>query len=542
MSKFSAKSASKPRGRGPTGTTGRALTHEGGVGYVKDNKTALYTLAVTDLVNEPTFYESGSDRAARLTQLVADVASEDPQWLAGFIPFLRNTANMRSASIVVAAEFAKALMDLRAANEDVMDLSVRQVIASACSRADEPAEMLGYWMSAHGRRIPKGVKRGIADAAVKLYNEYGAIKYDGGTRGIRPADVIELTHPSPQSAWQSALFKHLLDRRHGNFVSFSSEERDLLPKVASMYEIDATPEDGRRALLADPTRLSEAGYTWERLSGWVPGGMDAKAWEAIIPSMGYMALLRNLRNFEQAGVSKSMLKQVAAQLADPERVAKSRQFPYRFWSAFKANEGSVMFGRELEEALEASVSNIPELPGTTLVAMDTSGSMQSPVSGNSTTQCYEIAALFAHCVGKRSDAHIIQYADRWATAKPAASVLKSVQGVQQSIGSVGYGTATWPSVMSAWQKHGPFDRIIVFTDMQDHPAQASPHDHYRSRHRTPDLPDVPVYVWDLRGYKGSNVNLNQPGRYLFSGFSDAAFRLIPLIEHGLNADWPWLQD
>ncbi|MET9731017.1 TROVE domain-containing protein [Streptomyces sp. NPDC006458] len=74
--------------------------------------------------------------------------------------------------------------------------------------------------------------------------------------------------------------------------------------------------------------------TWESLAGWLLGPMDAAAWEAIIRSMGLMALTRNLRNFDEAGVSDEAAEQVAARLADPEEVRRSRQFPYRFLSAY----------------------------------------------------------------------------------------------------------------------------------------------------------------------------------------------------------------
>jgi hypothetical protein len=35
-----------------------------------------------------------------------------------------------------------------------------------------------------------------------------------------------------------------------------------------------------------PERLAAAGITWEALAGWLQGPMGAKAWEAVIPSMG----------------------------------------------------------------------------------------------------------------------------------------------------------------------------------------------------------------------------------------------------------------
>jgi len=534
MAKFSnTKPAPRKRATAPTKVTGtRLATHEGGTGYAKDDKTALYTLAVTNMVGEPTFYESGKDRDDRFRTLVRRVTTQDPTWVAGFIGFLRNEANMRSASIVVAAEAAKTLLDLRAKGVEV-DGNVRSIIASACERADEPAEMLGYWLANYGRALPMGVKRGIGDAAVRLYTERNALKYDGGSRGVRMGDVLNLTHPTPGAAWQSDLFRYLLDRRHGHAEGVVPE---TLATILAATDLDATPEGQRRALLRErgPEALADAGYTWERLSGWLPGGMDAEAWEAIIPSMGYMALLRNLRNFEQAKVEKAVLKGVADHLADPEAVAKSRQFPYRFFSAWKAS-GSTFFGAALEAALDESVKNLPIFSGRTLVAIDTSGSMQSPVSGRSQAQCYEVGALFGSAVAARSDCDVILYADRWDWFTPEVSVLRSVEKVRRLIGEVGYGTNTWPSVAQAFANKGGYDRIVVMTDCQDHPARGGLYGH----RDTSTLPDVPIYVWDLRGYEATNID-NTPGRYLFGGFSDAAFKMIALIERGQNAEWPWL--
>src|SRR5262249_26472529 len=153
---------------------------------------------------------------------------------------------------------------------------------------------------AYGRKIPMPVKRGIADAARRLYTERAALRYDGLARQIRMADVIELTHPSPRDHFQSALFRYLLDRRHHDDAVAAPT---VLPLLAAAAQLDAVPVDDRRALLRErgPAALAEAGYSWERLSGWLPGGMDAEAWEAVIPSMGVMALVRNLRNFDQAG-------------------------------------------------------------------------------------------------------------------------------------------------------------------------------------------------------------------------------------------------
>src|SRR5207302_6925716 len=140
-----------------------------------------------------------------------------------------------------------------------------------------------YWMATHGRRLPMSVKRGVADAARRLYTERAALRYDGLTRSIRMADVIELTHPQPRDERQSALFRWLLDRRHHDDARADAA---VLPMLAAAADLDAVPTDERRALLRErgAAALADAGFSWERLSGWLPGGMDAEAWEAVIPS------------------------------------------------------------------------------------------------------------------------------------------------------------------------------------------------------------------------------------------------------------------
>lgn len=513
MAKFSGSTHTIAAPLGPTRATGSVRTHEGGQGFDKDAKTALYTLAVTNMVSDATFYESGGDRDQRFRGLVAEVTRQDPTWVARFVPWLRNDANMRSAAVVVACEYVKAGGE-----------HGRYVISDACVRPDEPAEVLGYWLATYGRKVPKPVKRGLADACTRLYGQNAAIKYDGGSRGIRMGDVIELVHPEPKDALQSALFRHLIDRRHNRDLDLGALGEANLDRLVNAYTLDQVPTEERRARLGSE-QLADAGYTWERLSGWLPGGMDAEAWEAIIPSMGLMALIRNLRNFEEAKVSPAARTAIALRISDPAEVARSRQFPYRFWSAYK-NSGTMFFGPALETALELSVKNVPKFPGRTLVMVDTSGSMTSPVSSRSQIQLLELGALFAASVAAGNDVTLCPYASDTYIAPVKQSVMRTINDIVSQVGKVGHGTQTWASVQKQYRGH---DRIIVFTDMQDHPA------------RVAGLPNVPVYVWDLRGYAAANVDTDVRGRYLFAGFTDSAFRMVDLLERGNDVGWPWEQ-
>jgi hypothetical protein len=346
LSRFNTRSAT-PSVSSPVTTTGeRARTAEGGTGHLRDAKSELFLLAVSNFVGTDTFYEKGGDRDDRYTQLIRKLAVEDPAWTAGLLAWLRGEGNMRTASIVGAAEYVKARLDAdkgsdpagwnkeTTAGANAAGGWNRRVIASVLQRPDEPGELLAYWTSRYGRRIPKPVKRGIEDAVGGLYTERALLKYDTGTKGFRFGDVIELVHPAPSVMWQGDLFEHAIDRRHNRDNSIP----DSLQTLHARANLMSWSAEERRELLRRPDAgvvLREAGMTWEALAGWLQGPMDAAAWEAIIPSMGHMALLRNLRNFDEAGVADEVAAKAAARIADREQVAKGRQFPFRYLSAYK---------------------------------------------------------------------------------------------------------------------------------------------------------------------------------------------------------------
>ncbi|GAA5161946.1 MULTISPECIES: hypothetical protein [Amycolatopsis] len=110
------------------------------------------------LAGEDAFYESARERDNRFTALVRETTLDDPEWTVRFLRWLRSEANFRTAALVGAAEFAHARLSVGA------HVLSRSVVSSVLQRADEPGELLGYWFAAHGRAIPKPVKRGIADA------------------------------------------------------------------------------------------------------------------------------------------------------------------------------------------------------------------------------------------------------------------------------------------------------------------------------------------------------------------------------------------
>lgn len=540
MSKFSGSSAASGAARAPIATATavpNTYTYNGAPAYSLDDKSALFTLAVTNMVSEDTYYESGSMRDSRFVDLIHVVAMTDPGWIARFVPYLRDVAQMRSASVVVAAEYVRARH--LAGDKWPGDAPVASdVVASACSRADEPAEMLGYWTHTYpGEKIPSALLKGMAKAAKGLYNQYSALKWDKSSPGIGMGNVIELAHPKPETPEQSDLFKFILDRHHRGTDAVAPPTS--LEMVWNNRRLKEIPENQRREVLATEgyQLLVDAGVTWEFLSSWLPANsdgvvMDAQAWEAMIPHMGYMALLRNLRNFEQAKISAEMVATVNKRLADPEQVAKSRQFPYRFWSAIK-NVTTHKFSAALDQALELSTGNIPDFKGGTLAIVDVSGSMGSAVSNKSMISCFEIAAVMAAALSLRCEnVTVIPFATDNAklNVDNSWSALRIVEEIQKvySSGILGYGTSLFEAITDHYDGE---DRVFVFSDLQTAP--------YLGR-GSGTLPKIPhIHLWNLRGYNQSPMKSGTKGVYEWAGFTDKMFASAHLIESVGNGTWPF---
>lgn len=509
--------------------------YQGGAGFKRDTLSELYLTGVSTLAGEDNFYETGAVRLAAFADLVYQATATDHEWVAGFLVWLRRDAGLRTIAIVGAAEYAHACVKLGIPGS-------RQVVNDVCVRSDEPGELLAYWHSRYGRNLPKPVKRGIADAAARTYNEYTYGGWDSDSKAYRFADVISLTHPKPRDDNQAVLFRLALAERRG------LPEIDILPgqlpMTAARKDLLSLPVHARRdIMLLDPTQLKAAGMTWQTVSGWIQRPMDQLVWEAVIPQMGYYDLIRNLRNFDKNGVSDSVAMQVISKIAHPDQVAKSRVMPMQLLNAYRYAP-SLRWAYGLEVALTHSLSNIPALPGKTLILVDTSSSMNAAFSKDGSLMRWDAAALFGIALGQRCEkSEIVSYSSAqryWGD--PAGtktklfpkvegeSILKSVERWKSGGYFLGGGTDTLGAVKQHFASY--HDRVVILTDEQ---AQTQDPGAY--------LPtSVPLYVWNLAGYQyGNSASGGQSGRHVFGGLTDKSFRMIPLLESGKHGSWPWVK-
>lgn len=533
--------------RGPVTSEGRpsGATALGAPGYARDLQSELFLLAACNLPGEKAFHEGTDERVRRFRDLVREASAVAPDWTAALLPYLRGPGNLRLAPVEAAAEYAWARRDEAGTGREAVNpptATVRQVVNSVLQRADEPGEVIAYWLARYGRKMPIGFKRGVADAVIRLYTEFSLLKYDTREAAVRFGDVIELVQPRYRSkeygTWRDALYKYAIERRHNR----ENPIPEPLAMIRANAALNAAAVTDPQVLL-DTDRLRAAGMTWENVLSLAGDKVDkGKLWAALAPVMGYDALRKNLRNFDQAGVPDEIAETVAARLADPEQVARSRQFPFRFLSAYRAAP-SLRWAYPLEKALNASLANVPSLSGCTLVLVDRSPSMwEQKFSEHSDMPWADAAALFGAAIALRADqADLVEFwgMSRVVPFRKANSALKLTE--RFSFQPAPGGTDIPSAVRAHLRPH--HTRVVIVTDEQTQAGHLPSNMHYQHGGMPPTLIDdlvpksVPLYMWNFGGYQHGAAPSGTGNRVTLGGLSDSAFRLIPMLEAGRDARW-----
>jgi len=464
------------------------INYEGGLTFRPNPEVELALRAVSTLVGEPKFYARGKKLDMELISLVHQVSKTNPAFVLKLAAYCRTELHLRSIPMLLLAEYAN--------TEHANVPRTRQYVTSCIERVDDMTELLAYQFSRYPRKtgkIPMMLKFGIADAFRK-FDEYQFAKYNRDSE-VKLRDVLFLCRPKPDTPSQQAIYDKIAENS-----------------------------------LAVPD-------TWEVVVSRNDGRTKKEKWEEIYPKMGYMALLRNLRNMIGSGMN---MADVSERIRDRRAVAKSKQMPFRFFSAYKEVKamhatdpwqiGGVLSA--LEDALLYSVDNIQRLPGKTLIAVDVSGSMQSPFSRNSTIQYIDIATLYGSLASRICENAVVsEFADEFKIVNTPAHMSPLAQ-----MGNFTYGGATYAYKIMEWllSTGTSVDRIIIFSDFQVYNERYG-YGHSESfptlvdKYRQHINKDVYLYTVDLAGYGTTMLQKNQKVA-LIGGWSDRVFELIGYFE------------
>lgn len=378
--------------------TRTARTHEGAAVVPSKPSQELRRAVLSCLLFEDSFYESGMSVADRISLLAASLPLKEVLALA---IEARKTHGLRHVPLWLACSA------LGHSERHTQRKAVHDAIVTICDRADQPGELLAqYW--AKGKRPLANVLKDALGTALLGFDEYKLAKY-ASKGAIRPRDVMFLTHVKPPKD-KEELFKKLADDK--------------------LVQSD-TWED----------QLSAGGNKKEVFTDLLTRG-----------KLGSLALLRNLRNMEQAGVDKKLVERNLLKLSPASRI-----LPFQFLAAARACPN---WEDILEVPMVAALSELPKLPGKTVLLIDHSGSMNGTLSAKSKINRLDGArALAVLCREVCEDVVIAAY-DTSITAIPSRHGFALADAIPNPAG----GTDTAMAVRWANQ-HKP-DRIIVFTDEQ----------------------------------------------------------------------------
>jgi len=244
----------------------------------------------------------------------------------------------------------------------------------------------------------------------------------------------------------------------------------------------------------------------------------------------YMAILRNLRNIIEADVSPEYLDKVLSAISDPEAVKRSRQLPFRFLSAYKnlpSSAGTKAFDA-LEDAVDASILNLPRLPGRTVIAVDVSGSMGAPISAKSTVRCCEIGMMLGLIANRICDNAVFYEFNGGIQDRKFShrnGILYACVNESKATG----GTDMRLPFMRIIDEKILADRIIIVSDNECNYGKTTVQS-YADEYRRHINTNLWVHAIDLQGYGtqqfcGKNTNI-------IAGWSEKVFDFILLAEQG----------
>lgn len=269
----------------------------------------------------------------------------------------------------------------------------------------------------------------------------------------------------------------------------------------------------------------------------------------------YFAILRNLRNILEAGVSDNHLQKICDALVDKKAIKKSLVFPFRYVTAYNeieklgskfSNERKVL--KAVSDAVDISLDNVPKHKGENLVVVDCSASMNDKVSGQGNKRNQDggitrrgIGALFAAIMAKANNSDVMIFGSfakyvpynlddtTMTITKQIIGYNKGFGGEQRGTFNVGHGTNFNEIFREANKK---YDRIIIFSDCQGWEEGGAPtaeESAYRKKYGA----DPYIYSVDLAGYGSMMFPANKT--FAVAGFSDKLLTIMSLFEQDRDA-------
>lgn len=427
---------------------------------------------MASLLFEDSFYEDGESAATRVARYMNEVSPEQAR---AALKEAKEDNKLRHMPLYLLILMAK------------RGILTSKDVENTVTRVDDMAELLALYQrdTSNKHMIPHSIQKGIAKAFPK-FDEYQLGKYKGDKDAIKLRDVIRLAHPKPENDEQSKLWKKVVD---GTL---------------------ATPDTWEVALSATKDKKAE----WTRLLTEKTDKGQNK--------LGALALLRNLRGMQEAGVDNKIIREAI------KSASVGKILPFQFLTAarYAPNMSDL-----IEKKFFESMDNVEKLHGSTAILIDRSGSMSASLSNKGDTRRCDVAGALgaiARATVEDGDEVVIYGFEDDITSIPShlkgfalAHELAKARGDTRVYHSVNHAVAEFKAAHNGTNP----DRVIVITDEQDNGGW------YDNSEKLVNLPKKSHgYMVNVGTYEhGIKYNKNS-GWTTISGWSDSLIKYISKAE------------
>lgn len=369
----------------------KVKNHAGGKAYDPGAEHGLAQMAMTC-----TLADSYYTKAPQQLQEVISLADQcSPEYIGKLAVYAREVGQMKDLPALLvaylASKYENDILDsvfARVIDNGRMVRNFVQIIRSGVlgrkGLGSQPKRLLRQWFAAQGA---EGVYRNSTGSAPSM------------------ADVIKLARPIPYTPEERDMYRYLIGKGEACGAAWQ-----LKKWAAGEGEMPRLP--------------------FEFLAG---AAKTQQHWEDIAMGLSWNATLKNLNTFARHGVSSKAWEAIHTRLTQtpPKHV-----FPYSIMTAYRYIDSNIDIPMSVklavQDALDASLANVPRVEGSLAVLVDVSGSMQSPVTGyrgsaTGATRCVDVAALIASVfLHKNPETTVIPFDTRAYTMDPPLNPRDSV--------------------------------------------------------------------------------------------------------------------
>lgn len=422
----------------PPATTRNAA---GGRAYQTSNEIALAMLACTGTFND-TYYTSGKNQL----DLILNLANKcSPEWVARVAIYARTNGLMKDAPVLLVTYLFSLKSDQgRAAFQAAFPRVVNNV-----GQLRNFIQMLRSGVT--GRKSLGTVGKKVIS---QMLNSMDPSRIFWQAYGANPsfADVLSLARVRPADAEHDALFGYFLGK---------SYDFDALPENIQQFE---------KFKRGDTEEVPHVPFL--RLTSL---NLNADQWKQVARIMSWNQLRMNLNKLGREGVfsDQAMVKYVADKLRNEKAILGGSALPFAVYNTYLNLDASLSLPMHIRnavvDAVEISAKSAPALPGETLVLVDCSGSMQSPITGyrrgaTSTMTCNMAASFFAASLLKANPDHVKVLSYDTKVYEPRHNARDSVTSLASKIGTFGGGTDCGVGIRWALAYGAKWDNIIMISD------------------------------------------------------------------------------